>query len=263
MRIIYLKKQKLLISALILSILLIIVFFNINTIKNYIQAAAPKRELPIYRVARDDNKASISFDAAWGNEDTEQIIQILGKYKVKATFFVVGSWVTKYPESVKALSDAGHEIMNHSDSHPHMTRLSKEAMIKETLDCGQKIESITKVKPFLLRPPYGDYNDTLIKSLNEIGYYTIQWDVDSLDWMDKSASEIKTRVVNRIKPGSIVLFHNAAKNTPEALPGILEEIQKKNIQLVKISELILKDNYKIDSSGEQYSLNKTHSQPEQ
>ncbi|MBR2915992.1 MAG: polysaccharide deacetylase family protein [Clostridia bacterium] len=219
-------------------------------------ASNAERDLPIYCVqkAEDDKVISISFDAAWGNEDTEKLIEILDKYKVKTTFFVVGSWVDKYPESVKQLSDAGHEIMNHSNSHPHMTSLSKEQMIEEATKCDEKIKKITGKKPTLFRAPYGDYDNAVIGAMRESGHYTIQWDVDSLDWKNLSAQEITERVTSKVKPGSIVLFHNAAKNTPEALPVILEKLQKDGYKIVPISELILKDNYKIDHSGMQIPI---------
>ncbi len=216
------------------------------------------KELPIYRVSRSDNLMAISFDAAWGNEDTEEIIEILEKYKVKATFFVVGEWADKYPESVKALYEAGHEIMNHSDTHPHMTQLSEEDMLKEVENCSMKIQKITGERPILFRPPYGDYNNNVISTLFENGYYSVQWDVDSLDWKDLSAEEITERVVSKAKEGSIVLFHNAALHTPEALPAIIETLQGKGLRLVKISELIYKENYKINSQGEQYISTETN-----
>ena len=209
---------------------------------------------------RKDNLASISFDAAWGNEDTQQIIDILAKYDVKATFFVVGEWVDKYPESVLALHNAGHEIMNHSDTHPHMTQLSADDMIKQVEGCSSKIEKVTGVKPNLFRPPYGDYNDSVISTLKNAGYYTIQWDVDSLDWKELSAEQITKRVLDKTQPGSIVLFHNAALHTPEALPMILESLKAKDIQLVKISELIYYDNYNIDHTGQQYIITSPESE---
>ena len=187
----------------------------------------------------------------WGNEDTEQLIKILGEFDVKATFFVVGEWVDKYPESVKALSDAGHEIMNHSNTHPHMTKLSKEKMKEELTECNNKIEAVTGVKPTLFRAPYGDYNNEVVQTIRECGCYTIQWDVDSLDWKDLSAGEITKRVTERLAPGSIVLFHNAAKNTPEALPQILTKVREEGYTLVPISQLIYTENYKIDNSGRQ------------
>ena len=137
------------------------------------------RLLPIYCVETDKKQIAISFDAAWGNDDTQDLIDILKEYDVPATFFVVGAWVDKYPESVKALSDAGHQIQNHSNTHPHMPQLSKEQMIDEIESCNKKIENITGVKPTLLRPPYGDYDNALIEVMDSLDMYTIQWDVDS------------------------------------------------------------------------------------
>ena len=147
---------------------------------SYNAFAKGDRLLPIYCVESDKKRVALSFDAAWGNEDTEKLIEILGKYKIKATFFVVGSWVDKYPESVKQLSDAGHNIENHSNSHPHMPQLSVQKMTEELESCNQKIEKITGVKPMLFRAPYGDYNNSMIKTVNSLGMYTIQWDVETL-----------------------------------------------------------------------------------
>ena len=212
-----------------------------------------KKDLPIYCVDKEEKICSISFDAAWGNEDTEMLIKELGDYGVKATFFVVGSWVDKYPESVKQLHDAGHEIMNHSDTHPYMTQISVEKMKQEATNCDNKIEAITGVKPTLFRPPYGDYNNAVVGAMRDTGHYTIQWDVDSLDWKDLSAQAIYERVTTKIKPGSIVLFHNAAKHTPEALPMILKYLKDNGYKVVPISELIYKENFKVDNTGKQIS----------
>lgn len=210
--------------------------------------------LPIYCVDKGDEKiCAISFDAAWGNEDTDELIRILDEYKIKTTFFVVGSWVDKFPESVKALSDAGHEIMNHSDTHPHMTKISEDAMKSELENCDTKIQKITGVRPTLFRPPYGDYNSDVIQKTDECNHYTIQWSVDSLDWKDLSAAQITERVTSNIHPGAIVLFHNAAKNTPEALPQILDTLISDGYKIVPVSKLIMKNNFTIDHTGKQIS----------
>ena len=150
-------------------------------------AAATARQLPIYCVQRDQKLVAISFDAAWGNEDTEELIEILGNYKVKATFFVVGEWVDKYPESVKALHDAGHEVMNHSNTHAHYPQLSADEVVADLNTCNDKIEKVTGVRPTLVRLPYGDYDDNSINAVRSIGMEPIQWDVDvsatdSSDW---------------------------------------------------------------------------------
>ena len=136
------------------------------------------RQLPIYCVQRDQKLVSISFDAAWGNEDTQQLIDILGQYNVKATFFVVGEWADKYPESVKALHEAGHEVMNHSNTHAHYPQLSQQEVVADLNACNDKIEAITGVRPTLVRLPYGDYDDCSIQAVRSIGMEPIQWDVD-------------------------------------------------------------------------------------
>ena len=214
-------------------------------------AAATTRQLPIYCVQRDQKLVSISFDAAWGNEDTQELIDILGRYGVKATFFVVGEWVDKYPESVKALHDAGHEVMNHSNTHAHYPQLSADEVAADLNACNDKVEKVTGVRPTLVRLPYGDYDDNSINAVRSIGMEPIQWDVDSLDWKNLTAPEITQRVTGKVQPGSIVLFHNAAKHTPEALPGIIEYILKEGYTFVPISEIILEGEYTIDHTGRQ------------
>ena len=213
------------------------------------------RKIPIYCVETEEKQIAISFDAAWGNDDTQTLIDILAEYNVPATFFVVGSWVDKYPESVKALSDAGHQVQNHSNTHPHMPQLSKMQMTDEIETCNRKIEAVTGVRPTLLRPPYGDYDNALMEVVSSLDMMTIQWSVDSLDWKDSStADSICKRVTSKVQPGSIVLFHNDADHTPEALPTILKTLKEQGYEFVFISDLIMKDNYEIDHSGKQCKL---------
>lgn len=188
----------------------------------------------------------------WGNEDTQQLIDILGKYSVKATFFVVGEWVDKYPESVKALCDAGHEVMNHSNTHAHFSKLSTDEIIADVNACNDKIESVTGVRPTLIRPPYGEYDDHVITAIRSMGMEPIQWDVDSLDWKEIPADQITKRVTSKVQAGSIVLFHNAAKHTPEALPTILETLLQQGYTFVPISQIILPQPYTIDHTGRQH-----------
>jgi polysaccharide deacetylase family sporulation protein PdaB len=214
-------------------------------------ATAAVRQLPIYCVQRDYKVVSLTFDAAWGNEDTQTLIDILGKYNIKATFFVVGQWADKYPESVKALSDTGHEVMNHSDDHAHFNSLSSDQVIANISACNEKITAVTGITPTLFRPPYGEYDDHVISAVRSMGMEPIQWDVDSLDWKNIPFSEIQDRVLERVQPGSIILFHNAAINTPEALPGIIEGLIKEGYSFLPVSQLILSGNYIIDHAGRQ------------
>ncbi len=244
------QKQKKWIFAGVL-VLVAVGVFALTQSPSFI-GAANTRQLPIYSVERDQKMAALTFDAAWGNEDTQQLIDILGKYNVKATFFVVGEWVDKYPESVKALHEAGHEVMNHSNDHAHFNRLSADEIVQNINAASDKIEAVTGVRPTLFRPPYGEYDDHVIAAVRSMGVEPVQWDVDSLDWKDLSAADIHSRVTSRVKPGSIVLFHNAAKHTPEALEGILQYLLAEGYQLVPAGQLILTGDYTIDHTGRQF-----------
>lgn len=214
-------------------------------------ASATTRQLPVYCVQRDGKYCSLTFDAAWGNEDTQQLIDILGQYGVHATFFVVGDWAEKYPESVKALADAGHEVMNHSNHHDHFNSLSTDAIIADVNACNDRVESVTGVRPTLFRCPYGEYDDHVIAAVRSMGMEPIQWDVDSLDWKDYDAQTIYARVTQRIQPGSIVLFHNAALHTPEALGDIIGKLEQDGYSIVPVSELLLTGKTSIDHTGRQ------------
>lgn len=218
---------------------------------NAVGAAATERQLPIYCVQSEEKVVALTFDAAWGNEDTQQLIDILGQYDVPATFFVVGDWVEKYPESVKALADAGHSIQNHSNTHPYLTQCSADQIVSELNACNDKIEAVTGVRPTLIRPPYGDYNDTVVTTIRSMGMEPIQWDVDSLDWKELSAPEITRRVLDGVGPGSIVLFHNAALHTPEALPGIIASLKDQGYSFATVADLICSGEYTIDHTGRQ------------
>ena len=244
------QKGNKLISSLCFLLAVVLIFWTVNS-PAIVGVSASQRQLPVYSVQRDDKVVALSFDAAWGNEDTQQLIDILDKYKINTTFFVVGNWVDKYPESVKALSDAGNEVMNHSLDHAHFSGLSAEQIIADIEACNDKIEDVTGIRPTLFRCPYGEYNDLVINTVNSIGMTAIQWNIDSLDWKGLSADEIKNRVLKDIVPGSIVLFHNAAENTPEALPGIIESLLADGYTIVPISKILLSGEYMIDNTGKQ------------
>ena len=245
-----LHKHKRVLSALALLLAVTLIFWTVNS-PVMVGASASQRQLPVYCVQRRDKVAAISFDAAWGNEDTQTLIDILNKYGIHATFFVVGSWVEKYPESVKALSDNGNEVMNHSSSHAHFSQLTTEQIKADITSCNDRIAAITGTAPTLFRCPYGEYDDHVITAVREMGMEPIQWDVDSLDWKGISAAEITQRVLQRVKPGSIVLFHNAAEHTPEALPEILEALIADGYTIVPISQILLEGDTYIDNTGMQ------------
>lgn len=210
-----------------------------------------KKLHPIYSVDTPEPKVAISFDATWGNQYTRQLLDILDKYNVKTTFFLVNIWLDKYPEDAKEILRRGHELGLHSTTHPDFKTLSEVQMEKELKDNYDKIVELTGFKPILFRPPFGSYNNTVITVANRMGLHVIQWDVDSLDWKDLSAEQIYKRVTSKVKNGSIVLFHNNATHTPQALGPIIENLQSRGFQIVPISELIYKEDYYVDVNGVQ------------
>lgn len=216
---------------------------------------APQKKLPIYAVACEEKKVALTFDAAWGADKTEGILDILDKYGYKATFFLVGFWIDKYPEMTQEIHKRGHLVGNHSNNHLKMSKLSKDQITKELTSTGDKIKELIGTSPTYFRPPFGDYSNLLITQAQDLGITTIQWDVDSLDWMNKSVSQITERVLARSNAGSIILFHNNSDHILEALPIVILGLQNRGFTFVRIDELVYKDNYYIDTSGVQHKAN--------
>ena len=211
------------------------------------------KELPIYCVETDEKKVALSFDAAWGNEDTQKILEILAKHNVHATFFMTGGWVDSYPEDVKAILAGGHDLGNHSENHKNMSQISNEDKEQELMKVHEKVKSLTGYEMFLFRPPYGDYDNDVIKTATKCGYYPIQWNVDSLDWKDYGVDSIVNTVCSNkhLGNGSIILCHNGAKFTADALDTLITNLKGQGYEIVPISELIYRDGYHMDAEGRQ------------
>lgn len=218
-----------------------------------VSSSVDGRELPIYCVETDEKKIAISFDAAWGNEDTAKILEILKKNNVHATFFMTGGWVESYPDDVKAILADGHDLGNHSENHKNMSQLSDEEKREELMKVHQKVQELTGYEMFLFRPPYGDYDNAVVNVAKDCGYYTIQWDVDSLDWKDYGVDSIIKTVTQHkhLGNGSIILCHNGAKFTAQALDTLIATLKNEGYTFVPISELIYKDNYHMNHEGRQ------------
>ena len=217
------------------------------------QSGKAQKKLPIYSVETPEKKVAISFDAAWGADDTDTLLQILKDNDVLSTFFLCGTWIDKHPEDVRKIANAGHDIANHGNSHAHGAKLSLEQNKKEIKDCHDKIKSVTGIEANLFRPPYGEYNNTVITAAEELNYYVVQWDIDSHDWMAKGIDYEVNRVLNHknLKNGSIVLFHNDAKFTPQTLDTIIKGLKEKGYEIVPVSQLIHKENFEMDHTGRQ------------
>lgn len=210
--------------------------------------ARQNRLVPIYYVDTTEKKVAFSFDASWGATYTPTILEILREHNIKTTFFLTGFWVEKYPEMVKKIAAEGHEIGNHTYSHPHLNSLTEEQIIIELEKVGKMIQELTNKKPELFRPPFGEYSNKVITAAEKCGYITIQWSIDSLDWQELGKEPMVKRVTENLHPGAIILFHNNGKYTAEALPEIIAYVEEKGYEVVPISKLIYKENYYIDSN---------------
>ncbi|MCL2049961.1 MAG: polysaccharide deacetylase family protein [Defluviitaleaceae bacterium] len=218
-------------------------------------SAKTRKRNPIFSVDTDEKKAAITLNAAWGAEDTDALLKIMADNDVLATFFFCGSWVDRFPDELRKFAAAGHEIANHGDTHAHVSQLNLAQNKKEIMDCHHKIKAVTGIEPNLYRPPYGEYNDTVLAAAEQSNYYTIQWDVDSLDWKAVGRQYEIDRVLKseKLKNGSIILFHNGAKYTPQTLDTVIKGLKAKGYELVRVSDLIYKENFEIDHSGRQKS----------
>lgn len=236
-------------------IILIIALYLINTNQFIKTAKGKERKLAIYSVETEEKKVAISFDEGWGIDLTDEILDVLDKHQVKATFFLVGAWVDTYAEDVIKIAQRGHDLGNHTDSHKRLIKLNKNKIKEEILNVHQKVKLLTGKDMTLFRPPFGEYNNTIIDIAEECNYYTIKWNVDSYDWRSKGKDEIIKSVLKSqyLKNGSIILFHNNTKYTKEAVDTILSRLKKQNYEIVPISELIMKNNYYIDATGRQFS----------
>lgn len=213
------------------------------------------KKLPIYCVdTKGQKKVAITFDAAWGDEDADRILNTLKENQVRATFFMVGDFIRKYPDLVKRIAEEGHDVANHSNKHPHVNHMSKEAVKVDIMQAHQEIKNVTGKDCNLYRPPYGEYNDTVLDAAKECHYHTIQWDVDSIDWKGYDAPTIIKKVLEHkhLGEGSIILLHNGTKHTAEALPQIIAGLKERGYEIVPISELIYQDGYSLDHEGRQY-----------
>lgn len=244
-------------SQVFLTIFLVVIMGLLTIQNNGVAYASvffnnqPSRLVPIYQVETKEEKVAISFDAAWGADKTQEIMQVLKQYNANATFFLVGFWVDDYPEITKEIAKNGFEIGTHSTSHLDMATISQSEVEKDLKASISTIHSVSGITPTLFRPPYGSYNNTLIKTAKSLNLTTIQWSIDTLDWKGLSATEIASRVEAKVQSGSIILCHNNADNVVEATKLIMLLLQQKNLKCVSVSELLLKGETYTDHLGTQ------------
>lgn len=251
MRYAVINKKRLLLSLLVFCAFLGVLFSAVSA-TSAISANTDVKKIPIYSVEREDKKIALTFNVAWDDKDVRKILDVLDNYGLKSTFFFVGEWVQKYPDSASLIHSKGHELASHSQTHADMTKLTHDKAMLEITQSQEIISKISGKKPLLFRAPSGAYDNKVIEVAKEAGVYTIQWDVDSVDWKNPTPQQMYDRVTKNIKNGSIILFHVGAKNTPEALPSIIEKIKDEGYEFALVSDLIYKEDYYIDHAGRQH-----------
>lgn len=247
-----LRVKKLSVLSLVVLCLCVMVALNVTPLAIVVAT----RKIPIYCVDRQDKSIALTFDAAWGADKTKQILDVCDKYNVKVTFFLVGFWTEKYPELVKEIADRGHAIGTHSETHPKMTGLSAAKQQTELVSSVKKITDITFKDVKIFRPPFGDYDNSVIETATSLGLSTIQWSVDSLDWKGISAVQIADRVL-KASAGDIILCHNNSDHIVEALPVILQGFLDRGFTFATVEDLIYYEDFYIDHTGRQIK-NKTN-----
>ncbi len=224
--------------------------FSITILVGYTNS---QRLIPIYRVKTEEKQIALTFDCAWGADKTLEILAVLEKYDIDATFFMVSFWAEKYPDMVTEIVDGGCEVGNHSSTHPHFAAMSLEEATTEITSSTEIIESIAGVQINVFRAPFGEYTNDMINVCDSLGQKVIQWDVDTLDWKGISASEISSRIITKVSSGSIILMHNNSDNVVAAIEEAIPKLISEGYEFVTVSELIYQEDYKINSNGEQIS----------
>ncbi|WP_242968943.1 polysaccharide deacetylase family protein [Marasmitruncus massiliensis] len=164
--------------VLVLAVTLAVVCCLLGTVKTAIRTNAVPRELPIYSVNTPEKQMALTINCAWDDSDVDQLLQILEDRNIKATFFIVGDWCDKYPDAVRKLADAGHELGSHSDTHPDMARQTREQITAELNASRRKIEDVSGQEIHLFRPPSGSYNNLVVSAARALGWEVIQWSND-------------------------------------------------------------------------------------
>ncbi|MGI6562086.1 MAG: LysM peptidoglycan-binding domain-containing protein [Clostridia bacterium] len=198
----------------------------------------PAAATAIYRGNPNRRAVALTFDATYGDNQTVRLLQILRDNNIKATFFLSGIWPMNYPELAQAIAREGHEIGNHSLTHPHMTQISQAEATNQLVRTNALIQTVTGVRPYLFRPPFGEYNQSLLNIAARLGFLTIMWTVDSLDWQNPGVAQIAERVVNNAVPGAIILMHQGAYQTPDALLSIIPRLMQLGYGFGTVTEVL-------------------------
>lgn len=208
----------------------------------YLQIAevAANGPIAISSTKTEHKVVALTFDHSWGNTFTPSILDTLQKENIKATFFIMGPWAKKYPEVAQQICNDGHELASHGHKHENYGEKTREWVKNDIKTAHEEIKEVTGQECTLVRPPNGSYSREALQAIEDIGYKTIIWNIDSLDWKNPGRDVIIERVVKRLKPGGIILMHasDTPQQTADALPELIKRIKDEGYQIVTVGELI-------------------------
>ncbi|AWB46099.1 polysaccharide deacetylase family sporulation protein PdaB [Paenibacillus sp. CAA11] len=195
----------------------------------------------VYSVSTEKKLIALTFDISWGDKRAEPILNVLKEKNIqKATFFLSSPWSKSHPEIIKTIQAQGYEIGSHGHKHTNYSQLSEEEIVEQLKTSKAILAETTGKAPDLLRLPNGDFDKRVLRIADSMGFKVIQWDTDSQDWMNKGVDTIVNRVVSRAHPGDIILMHasDASKQTHEALPEIIDQLQSQGYEFVSVTDLL-------------------------
>lgn len=209
-------------------------------IEMYDMRTITSTQMPIFYVRTDRKAVALTFDISWGDKTPAKILDVLKEHSQKATFFLSGPWAKHYEDTVRRIVSEGHEIASHGQEHDNLSQASKEQIRLNIKSAHDILVNVSGTSPRYFRPPNGDYDDLVVLGARELGYETIIWAVDSLDWMNPGATYIVERVSSLVFPGAIILFHasDSAKETHDALPMVMDNLKAAGYELMPLGQLM-------------------------
>ena len=237
-------------SRLILILIILLIIIDTFQIAMFTAAKAvistvSGRLVPVYSVLTQEPKVSITFESSAGRDLTREILKVLEDYGVMATFFLSGEWMERNKDSARLVDASGHELGNYTYSAPYPNSLLKADLKRELEKAHKYIEKATGKAPKVFRPPYGEYSNKVIEAAKELGYETVIWSIESLDWRGTSSDDMLKGISEKLHKGAIIRFHVTGPNTVEALPQIIEAIRDAGYEIVPLSQLLLEGDYYI------------------
>lgn len=234
------KKAALLLAAGTLAVLYLALIRGAEIpVYEHLVVSAPGRVMPLFYVRPKYKDLALTFDISWGTRTLPRVLEILRRQGVKATFFLSGPWAEHHPDLVRAIVADGHEIASHGQEHVNLSQLDRAAVARNISTAHQILKRVSGQEPRFFRPPNGDYDDMVVTVARSLGYETVIWSVDSLDWKNPGADYMVKRVTQLAFPGAIVLFHasDSSRQVGQALEPTIAALRAAGYRLVTLGEL--------------------------